>query len=206
MAAEAEEEQKKAVEEVGSAYKGVGIGSGWEVSEGKAMRMVEITTHFWMAVTEEEKNKLPEKVGVVADQIGAKRQAEGRGVWAIKAAVDTQVCNNEITWTLSKVLKGTMEEEVRKTLHDMVAVAYGQEKLRDTWVTNRKSIAVFIRNLRGGAGDKREEFTGKLKVNNSTVKWGKRAAVVLNLTPVIWGMKAEVESAEEAVKVIAQGV
>ena len=144
MASEAEEKQKKAVEEVGSAYQGVGIGSGWEVSEGKAMRMVEITTHFWTAVTEEEKNKLPNKVGVVADLIEAKRRAEGRGVWAIKPAVDTQVCNNEITWALSKVLRGTMEEEVKKTLHDMVLVSYRQEKLRDTWITNRKSIAVFI--------------------------------------------------------------
>ena len=176
------------------------------MSEGKAMRTVEITTHFWTAVTEEEKNKLPEKVAVVADLIGAKRRAEGRGVWAIKAAVDTQVCNNEITWTLSKVLRGTMEEEVRKTLHDMVAVAYGQEKLRDTFITNRKSNAVFIRNLRGNVGDKKEEWTRKLKVNNSIVKWGKRAAVVSNLTPLIWEMKAEVDSAEEAVKIIAQGV
>ena len=95
------------------------------MSKGKAMRTVEITTHFWTAVMEEEKNKLPEKVGVVADLIGAKRRVEGRGVWAIKVAVDTQVCNNEITCTLLKVLRGTTEEEVRKTLHDMVAVAYG---------------------------------------------------------------------------------
>ena len=155
------------------------------MSEGKAMRTVEITTHFWTVVTEEEKNKLPEKVGVVADLIGAKRQAEGRVVWAIKGAVDTQVCNNKITWTLSKVLSGTMEEEVRKMLHDMVTVAYGQENLRDMWIMNRKSIAVFIRNLRGNVGDKKEELTRKLKVNNSTVKWGQRAAVVSNLTPLI---------------------
>ena len=99
-----------------------------------------------------------------------------------------------------------IEEKVRKTLHDMVAVAYGQEKLRGTWVTNRKSIAVFIGNLRGSAGDKKEELTEKLKRNNSIVKWGRRAAVVSNLTPLIWEMKAEVDSAEKAVKIIAQGV
>ena len=45
-------------------------------------------------------------------------------MWTIKGAVDTQVYNNDITWTLSKVLRGTREEEVRKTLHDIVAVAY----------------------------------------------------------------------------------
>ena len=43
------------------------------MSKGKAMRTVEITTHLWTAVTEEEKSKLPKKVGVVADLIGAKR-------------------------------------------------------------------------------------------------------------------------------------
>ena len=51
------------VEEVGSAYQGVRIGSGLEVSEGKAIRTMEITTYFWTAVTEKEKSKLPKKVG-----------------------------------------------------------------------------------------------------------------------------------------------
>ena len=53
MASKVEGKQKKALDEVGSAYQHVGIGSGWEVSEGKAIRMVEITTHFWTAITEE---------------------------------------------------------------------------------------------------------------------------------------------------------
>ena len=88
MVSEADEKQKKVVEEVGLVYHWVEIGSRWEVNEGKAMRMVEITTHSWTVVTEEEKSKLPEKVGVVADLIGAKRHVEGMGVWAIKAAVD----------------------------------------------------------------------------------------------------------------------
>ena len=37
------------------------------------MRTVEMTTHFWIAVTEEENSKLMEKVEVVADLIGVKR-------------------------------------------------------------------------------------------------------------------------------------
>ena len=49
-------------------------------------------------------------------------------------------------------------------------------------------------------------MTEKLKVNNNMVKWGKRAAVVSNLIPLIWEMKVEMDSAEEAVKIIAQGV
>ena len=62
----------------------------------------------------------------------------------MKVVVDNQVYNNEITWSLSKVLRGMNEEEVRSILHNMVAVAYGQERLQDTWIMNCKSIAVFI--------------------------------------------------------------
>ena len=65
---------------------------------------------------------------------------------------------------------------------------------------------MFIWNLRGSVGDKKEELTEKLKGNNSIVSWGKRVAVVSNLTPVIWEMKAEMDLAEEAVKIIVQGV
>ena len=157
-------------------------------------------------MTEEEKVKLPEKIGVVANLLAGLRKAEGNGVWSIRAAVDTQVCNNEITWTLSKVMRGTTEEEVRKVVHDQVVVAFGKERVRDACITNRKSIAIFVRNLRGGKEDKKEELTAKLKANNGEVKWGKRVAIVASITPFVWGMKAEVESAEEAVKLIGQGV
>ena len=78
--AEAEEKRKQAEEEVRKAYHGVGIGSGWEVNEGKAMRTVEVTAHFWTPVTEEEKTKLPEKIGVVANLLAGLRKAEGKGV------------------------------------------------------------------------------------------------------------------------------
>ena len=100
-------------------------------------------------------------------------------------------------------MRGTTEEEVRKAVHDQVVVTFGEKRVRDAWITNRKSIAVFIRNLRGGKEDKKEELAAKLNVNNG---WGKRAAVVASITPFVWGMKAEVESAEEAVKLIGQGV
>ena len=85
-------------------------------------------------------------------------------------------------------------------------VTFGEKRVRDAWITNRRSIAIFVRILRGGKEDKKEELTAKLKANNGEVKWGKRAAVVASISPFIWGMKAEVESAEEAVKLIGQGV
>ena len=78
MASKVDEKQKRGVKEVESAYQEVEIGSGWEVTKRKAMRMVEITTHFGTTVTEEEQGKLPKKVGVVADPISAKRRAERR--------------------------------------------------------------------------------------------------------------------------------
>ena len=69
-------------------------------------------------MTEEEKTKLPEKTGVAANLLAGSRKAEGKGVWSIKAAVDSQVCNNEIIWALSKVMRRTTEAEVRKAVHD----------------------------------------------------------------------------------------
>ena len=60
--------------------------------EGKAMRMVEVTTHFTTPLTEEEKKSLPKKIRMVSDLVAVKRRAEGLGMWNIKAAIDTQVC------------------------------------------------------------------------------------------------------------------
>ena len=89
MLAETGKKREMAEEKVGKAYHGVGIGSGWEVNEGKAMRTVEVTTHFWTPVTEEEKTKLREKIGVVANLLVGLRKAEGKGVWSVKATVHT---------------------------------------------------------------------------------------------------------------------
>ena len=44
--AEAGKKKEAAEGEAKKAYHGVGIGSGWEVEEGKAMRTVEVTIHF----------------------------------------------------------------------------------------------------------------------------------------------------------------
>ena len=57
---EAEKKRKKAEEVAKRVHHGVGVGGGWEVVEGKAMRMVEVTTHFMTPLTEEEKKSLPE--------------------------------------------------------------------------------------------------------------------------------------------------
>ena len=45
-------------------------------------------------------------------------------------------------------------------------MAFGEKRVRDACITNRKSIAVFIRNLRGGKEDRKEELSEKLKANN----------------------------------------
>ena len=55
------------------------IGSGWEVKEGKAMRIVEITTHFWSSLTDEEKKSIPEKVRTVNKLIDTGRKIAGKG-------------------------------------------------------------------------------------------------------------------------------
>ena len=170
------------------------------------MRMVEVTTQFVTPLTEEEKKSLPEKIRMVSDLVAIKRRAEGLGMWNIEAVIDTQVCQKEITWKVSKVVRGTTEAEVCEELGNQATVVYGEARLRRAWVTNRKAIAVFVRGLRGGKDDKKEELQEKLILNTPGTKWGNRRAVVTNVSPFVWGLKAEVESAEEAVTLIERGV
>ena len=56
--------RKKAEEDTKRVHHGVGVGGGWEVVEGKAVRMVEVTTHFVTPLTEEEKKSLPKRSGL----------------------------------------------------------------------------------------------------------------------------------------------
>ena len=153
--------------------------------EGKAIRMVEVTTHFTTPLTEEEKKSLLEKIRMVSDLVAVKRRAEGLGIWNIEAAIDTQVCQNEITWRVSKVVRGKTEAEVSVELGTQATVVYGEERLKGAWVTNRKAIAVFVRGLRGGKDDKKEELQGKLELNNPGIKWGNRGAVVTYVSPFL---------------------
>ena len=64
---EAEKKRKQVEEDAKRVHHGVGVGGGWEVVEGKAMRMVEVTTYFTTPLTEEEKKSLPEKIRMVSD-------------------------------------------------------------------------------------------------------------------------------------------
>ena len=153
--------------------------------EGKAIRMVEVTTHFTTPLTEEEKKSLLEKIRMVSDLVAVKRRAEGLGIWNIEAAIDTQVCQNEITWRVSKVVRGKTEAEVSVELGTQATVVYGEERLKGAWVTNRKAIAVFVRELRGGKDEKKEELQGKLELNNPGIKWGNRGAVVTYVSPFL---------------------
>ena len=170
------------------------------------MRMVEVTTYFTTPLTKEEKRSLLEKIRMVTDLVVVKRRAEGLGRWNIEAAIDTQVYQNEITWRVSKVVRGTSEAEVSVELGTQATVVYGEERMKGACVTNRKAITVFVRGLRGGKDDKKEELQGKLELNNPGIKWGNRSAVVTKVSPFLWGMKAEVVSAEEAVALIGKGV
>ena len=64
---EAEKKRKKAKEDAKRVHYGVGVGGGWEVVVGKAMWMVEVTTHFMTPFTEKEKKSLPTNIGIVSD-------------------------------------------------------------------------------------------------------------------------------------------
>lgn len=57
----------------------VSTGSGWEVKEGKAMRVVEITTYLWSPLTDEAKKSLPDKFKMVNELIDTGRKIAGTG-------------------------------------------------------------------------------------------------------------------------------
>ena len=203
---DAEKKRKKGEENAKTVHHGVGVGGGWKVVEGKTMRMVEVTTHFTTPLTKEEKKSLPEKIRMVSNLVGVKRRAEGLGMWNIEAAINTQVCQNEITWRVSKVVRGTTEVEVSVQLGTQATIVYGEERLKGASVTNRKMIAVFVRGLREGKDDKKEELQGKLELKNPGIKWGNRSVVITNVSSFLLEMKAEVISAEGAVALIGKGV
>ena len=127
---EAERKRKKVEEDAKRVQQGVGVRGGLEVVEEKAMRMVEVTTHFVTPLTEEEKKSLPEKIRMVSDLVAVKRRAEGLRMWNSRAVIDTYVCQNEITWRVSKVVRGTMEAEVSVELGTQATVVYREERMK----------------------------------------------------------------------------
>ena len=194
-----EEESKRPSQEVST-------GVGWEVKEGKAMRAVEITTHFWSPLTEEEKKSLPKKVRTVSELIDTGRKIAGKGSWTIKALVDLQVCVNEIPQTVSKVVRNTNANEVRDEIERQAIAVFDANRIRNTWITNRKSVAVFVRGARGESKDINEEVQEKLEAYNPVVQWGDRKAVATRIGAREWGVRTEVISAEEAVRMVNRGL
>ena len=194
-----EEESRRLSQEVST-------GSGWEVKEGKAMRAVEITTHFWSPWTEEEKKSLPEKVRTVSKLIDTGRKIAGKGSWTIKALVDLQVGFNEITCTVSKVVRNTNANEVREEIERQAMAVFDADRIRNTWITNHKSVTVFIRGARGESKDRNEEVQEKLEAYNPAVQWGNWKAVATRIGAGEWEVKAEVISAEEAVRMVKRGL
>ena len=104
------------------------------------------------------------------------------------------------------MVRGTIQTEVSAKVGTQVTVVYEEERMNGACVMNRKAITVFVRGLREGNDDKKEEMQGKLELNNPVTKYGNRSAVVTNVCPFPCRMKAEVISAEEAVALIGKGV
>ena len=179
---EAEKKRRKAEKDAKRIHHEFRVGEGWKVVKGKAIRMVEVTTHLITPLTEEEKKSLPEKIRMVPDLVAVKRRAKRLGMWNIEAAIDTQVCQNEITWRVLKVVRGMTEAKVSVELGTQAMVVYGEERMKGACVTNRKAITVFVQVLRGGKDNTKEELQGKLELNNRGIKWGNRSAVVTNFS------------------------
>ena len=120
--------------------------------------------------------------------------------------IDLQVCFNEITWTVSKVVRNMEAKEVRGEIERQAIVVFEPDRICNTWITNRKSVAVFIRGARWESKDKNEEVQEKLEAYNPAVQWGDRKAVATRIGAGEWGVKTEVVSAEEAVRMVKRGL
>ena len=134
------------------------------MKEEIAIRSVEIPTHFWSPSMEEGKKSLPDKVRTVRELINTGRKIVGKGSWTITAIVDLQVCFNEITWTVSKVVRNTNKNNVKNEIERQAMAVIETDRIRNAWIRNRKSVAIFIRGARGECKFRNEEVQKKLKV------------------------------------------
>lgn len=57
--------------------------------------------------------------------------------------------------------------------------------MEGAWVTNGKTIALFVWGVKGGIVDKKEELQGNLVINHPSIKWGNSRVVVTNVSPFL---------------------
>ena len=84
--------------------------------------------------------------------------------------VDLQVYFNEITWTVSKVVRNTDAKKEREEIERQAMAVFEADRICNTCITNRKSVVVFIRVARGESKDRNEEVQEKLEAYNPGVQ------------------------------------
>ena len=115
----------------------VGVESGWEEVEGKAIKMVGITTNFAIPLTMEEEKSLTEKMRMVSNLIVVNRRAVELGMWNMQPANVTQVYQNEITCRASRVVRDMRVIEVTGLLGVHAILVHVEESWKSTSVRNR---------------------------------------------------------------------
>src|SRR4029077_10691917 len=171
-----QEEAKAVAKELNKPVE-IETGRGMIVVEGRILREVHLTMHTTTALTAAERRDLPSAVAKVAQLLGNILSEGGMRKWGVKAHVDTQVCDKEIAWTVTKVpLKTVPEEEVVKRVRDQLEAVY-VGRIKGVWITNRKSCPVCIRGL-----ERTPALTGEDVIDETirsrwpTVQWGERHA------------------------------
>src|SRR4029077_5700181 len=157
--------------------------------------------------TAAERRDLPNAVARVAQLLGNILSEGGMRKWGVKVHVDTQVCDKEIAWAVTKVpLKTIPEEEVVKRVRDQLEAVY-VGRIKGVWITNRKSCPVFIRGLERTPALMGEDVIDEtIRCRWPTVQWGERHAHFTQMGVGNKGVKAEVSSAEEAKKWFERGL
>ena len=83
----------------------------------------------------------------VVEKVQPLVKQRGHATWAVSAVVWTEHGADEILWRVTGVGKDTIDEVVKSALVDDVSAVVGGGLLRDSWVEDRLSKYVVVKNV-----------------------------------------------------------
>ena len=145
----------------------------WSAVVGVVTRKVEVVTRLSGPVGQARTAELK---GVVENVQPLVRQ-RGHTSWAVSTVVWMEHEADEILWRVTGVGKNTIDEVVRSALVDDVSAVVGGDLFRDSWVEDRLSRYVVVKNV--PEAEWLKDGVSKLKGEGGERVWGWRLPVVV---------------------------
>ena len=145
----------------------------WSAVGGVVTRKVEVVTRLNGPVGQARTAELK---GVVEKVQPLVRQ-RGHTSWAVSAVVWMEHVADEILWRVTGVGKDTVGVVVRSALVDDVSAVVGGGLLRHSWVEDRLSKYVVVKNV--PEAEWLKDGASKLKGGGGELVWGRRLPVVV---------------------------